>query len=211
METRSVNHLRQFQTYESAAQFEPNQAALGAWLVRRYYQEALNPGRFDRLDDLLTNEFVDHEELRGIPPTREGLKQKYTLLRAGFPDFGFTIEDLFSAADRVTVRGTHEGEFMGRPATGRQFAVPSVGIFRIVDGRIAEHWGVFEPAGHARPAGCLRRLTTRISPPDAGPGDDIGRDVGDHERGSGSVALIGRQLRHDQDFKPLAAQGLTLL
>jgi hypothetical protein len=35
---------------------------------------------------------VDHEELRGIPPTREGLKRKYTLLRAGFPDFGFTIE-----------------------------------------------------------------------------------------------------------------------
>jgi SnoaL-like polyketide cyclase len=59
--------------------------------VRRYY-EALNPGRFERLDDLLANEFVDHEELRGIPPTREGLKRKYTLLRAGFPDFGFTIE-----------------------------------------------------------------------------------------------------------------------
>jgi predicted ester cyclase len=47
-------------------------------------------------------------------------------------------------AVRVTVRGTHEGEFMGRPATGRQFAVPSAGIFRIADGRIAEHWGVFD-------------------------------------------------------------------
>lgn len=117
-------------------------------LVRRYYEEALNPGRFDRLDDLLTNEFVDHEELRGIPPTGEGLKQKYTMLRAGFPDFGFTIEDLFSAGDRVAVRvtvhGTHEGEFMGRPPTGRRFAVPSVGIFRIADRQIAEHWGVFD-------------------------------------------------------------------
>jgi hypothetical protein len=40
--------------------------------VRRYW-EAVNPGRFERLDDLLANEFVDHEELRGIPPTREGL------------------------------------------------------------------------------------------------------------------------------------------
>ena len=57
----------------------------GEALVRRYYEEALNPGRFDRLDDLLTNGFVDHEELRGIPPTREGLKQKYTMLRAGVP------------------------------------------------------------------------------------------------------------------------------
>jgi hypothetical protein len=39
----------------------------GAGLVGRYYEEALNPGRFDRLDDLLAEEFVDHEELRGIP------------------------------------------------------------------------------------------------------------------------------------------------
>jgi steroid delta-isomerase-like uncharacterized protein len=120
----------------------------GEALVRRYYEEALNPGRFDRLDDLLATEFVDHEELRGIPPTREGLKQKYTMLRTGFPDFGFTIEDLFSAGDRVavrvTVRGTHEGEFMGQPPTGRRFTAPSVGIFRIADGRIAEHWGVFD-------------------------------------------------------------------
>ena len=65
---------------------------------------------------------------------------------AGFPDFGFTVEDLFRADDRVaarvTVRGTHEGEFMGRPPTGKRFAVTSVGIFRIADGRIAEHWGV---------------------------------------------------------------------
>jgi steroid delta-isomerase-like uncharacterized protein len=120
----------------------------GEGLVRRYYQEALNLGRFDRLDDLLTAEFVDHEELHGIPPTRDGLKQKYTTLRAGFSDFAFTVEDLFSAEDRVaarvTVRGTHDGEFMGRPATGRSFAVTSVGIFRISDGRIVEHWGVFD-------------------------------------------------------------------
>ena len=120
----------------------------GEGLVRRYYEEALNLGRFDRLDDLLTEEFVSHEELRGIPPTRDGLKQKYTMLRAGFSDFAFTIEDLFSAEDRVaarlTVRGTHDGEFMGRPATGRSFTVTSVGIFRITDGRIAEHWGVFD-------------------------------------------------------------------
>ena len=120
----------------------------GEALVRRYYEEALNPGSFDRLDDLLTDDFVDHEELRGIPPTRDGLQQKYTTLRAGFPDFGFTVEDLFSAGDRVaarvTVRGTHDGEFMGRPATGQRFAVTSVGIFRIVNGRIGEHWGVFD-------------------------------------------------------------------
>ena len=121
---------------------------VGEGLVRLYYEEALNLGRFDRLDDLLTSEFLDHEEIRGIRPTRNGLKQKYAMLRSGFSNFGFTIEDLFSAEDRVaarvTVRDTHNGEFMGRPATGRSFTVTSVGIFRITDGRIAEHWGVFD-------------------------------------------------------------------
>ena len=107
-------------------------------LVRRYCDEALNPGIFELLDELLAVDFVDHEELRGIPPTRDGLKKKYALLRAGFSDFGFTVEDLFSTGDRVavrlTVRGTHDGEFMTRPPTGQQFAVASVGIFRSADG-----------------------------------------------------------------------------
>ena len=88
---------------------------------------------------------MDHEELRGIPPTRDGLAQKYTMLRA---DFGFTIEDLFSAGDRVaarvTVRGTHDGEFMGRPATRPAVRGDLGGIFRIAEGRIAEHRGVFD-------------------------------------------------------------------
>ncbi len=117
-------------------------------LVRRYYGEALNPGRFELLDELLTADFLDHEELRGIPPTHDGLKQKYAMLRAGFPDFGFTVEDLFSTGDpvavRLTVRGTHDGVFMARPPTGRQFVVGSVGIFRTADSRIVEHWGVFD-------------------------------------------------------------------
>ena len=47
-------------------------------------------------------------------------------------------------AVRVTVRGTHDGAFLGRPATGRAFAVSAVGIFRIRAGRIVEHWGVFD-------------------------------------------------------------------
>jgi steroid delta-isomerase-like uncharacterized protein len=129
-------------------------------LVRRYYEEALNPGRFDLLDELLTEDFWDHEELPGFPPSGEGLRQKYAMLRAGFPDFAFTIEDLFGAGDRVaarvTARGSHEGEFGGRPPTGRRFAVASVGIFRVADGRIAEHWGVFDQLAMLGQLGALR-------------------------------------------------------
>ncbi len=121
---------------------------IGETLVRRYYQQALNPGRFQELDELLSEDFHDHETLRGIPPTRHGLETKYTLLREGFPDFRFTIEDLFTTGDRVgvrvTVRGTHNSTFIGRPPTDNSFEVNSVGIFRMAQQRIAEHWGVFD-------------------------------------------------------------------
>ena len=120
-------------------------------LVRRYYDESLSTGNLDRLDTLVAEDFVDHEQLLGIPSTRSGLKQKYTLLRTGFPDLHFVVEDLMcvreQVAVRVTVRGTHTAEFIGRPPTGRTFEVTSMGIFRLVGGRIIEHWGVFDQMG----------------------------------------------------------------
>jgi predicted ester cyclase len=91
---------------------------------------------------------TSHHGVALVANARPEDRQRYALLRAGFSDFGFTVEDLFSTGDRVavrlTVRGTHDGEFMGRPPTGQQFAVASVGIFRSADGRIIEHWGVFD-------------------------------------------------------------------
>ena len=91
----------------------------------------------------MSEEFVDHEQLLGIPATRAGLKQKYTLLRAGFPDLHFVVEDLLCVGEqvavRVTVPGTHTAEFIGRPLTGRTFAVTSMGIIRFAKGGITEH------------------------------------------------------------------------
>lgn len=118
--------------------------------IRRYY-EALSTGNLNDLDTLVSEEFVDHEHLPGIPATRPGLKQKYTLLRAGFPNLHFVVEDLMCVGEqvavRVSVRGTHTAEFMGRPPTGRTFAVTSIGIFRFAGARITEHWGVFDQMG----------------------------------------------------------------
>jgi steroid delta-isomerase-like uncharacterized protein len=139
---------------------------IGETLVRRYYEQALNPGRFEELDELLSDDFHDHEALRGIPPTREGLEIKYTMLREGFPDFRFTVEDLVPAGDRigvrVKVRGTHTGHFMGRPPTGMTFEVDSVGIFRVADQQIAEHWGVFDQFAMLTQLGALMTPSSAI-------------------------------------------------
>lgn len=119
-------------------------------LIRNYY-EALSSGNLERLDTLVSEDFVDHEQLMGIPSTRAGLKQKYALLRSGFPDLSLAVEDLMCAGEqvavRVTVRGTHAAAFMGKPPTGLSFEVTSTGIFCLANARITEHWGVFDQMG----------------------------------------------------------------
>ena len=64
--------------------------------------------------------------------------------RVAFPDLRTTLEDVFTSGDKVAVRGTdrgtHRGDFMGRPATGRQVTTPWLGIFRIHPGRAVEGW-----------------------------------------------------------------------
>jgi steroid delta-isomerase-like uncharacterized protein len=116
-------------------------------LVAAYYS-ALTDNRLDDLNTLPSEDFEEHELLPGIPPNGAGLKQKYSLPRSGFSDLRFGVEDLLANGDRVAVRvtvgGTHNGVFPGRPPTGRTFEVTSVSIFRSADGRIAEHWGVFD-------------------------------------------------------------------
>ena len=61
------------------------------------------------------------------------------------PDLHLAIDDLFAEGDRVvfrvTIRGTHQGAFMGAAPTGKQITATAVDIARLADGRIVEHWG----------------------------------------------------------------------
>ena len=63
---------------------------------------------------------------------------------SAFPCYELIAEDMFAEEDKVavrfTLRATHRGEFMGIPATGRQIAVPGIIIYRLADGKIADHW-----------------------------------------------------------------------
>ena len=74
----------------------------------------------------------------------EALKAHIETAEAGFPRYEMPIEDMIAEDDKVMIRtrliGTHAGEFMGIPATGKQVDVPGVVIYRIEDGKIAQHW-----------------------------------------------------------------------
>ncbi len=116
--------------------------------VRRLY-DLLNARDIDAFGDLLADDFVEHEELPGEDPTREGVKAFFRMQIAAFPDLAMTPQDVIDGGDKVVARvrftGTHRGEFMGMPATGRSVDVQVIDIMRCADdGLVHEHWGVFD-------------------------------------------------------------------
>jgi steroid delta-isomerase-like uncharacterized protein len=118
-------------------------------LVRQLIEEVFNRGDLSRADDLLAPDFVEREELPpGIPRGREGVKQMTAMLHSAFPDFKATIDDLVAEGDKVVIRqtwrGTHKGEFMGIPPTGRSVSFGVFDIIRIAGGKFVEHWGLMD-------------------------------------------------------------------
>ncbi|MDQ3587130.1 MAG: ester cyclase [Actinomycetota bacterium] len=115
-------------------------------LMRQFYDEVMNKGDLDRISELCTEDVVDHEAPPDMPKGIEGVKAFVQMFREGFPDLQAMMEDSVAEGDRVAARvrftGTHDGEFMGVPASGNRVDVEAIDIVRIVDGKCAEHWGV---------------------------------------------------------------------
>ena len=115
-------------------------------IARRFYSELVNQGDLSLADKLVVEDFVDHNPPGpDIAPGREGLKQVFSTFRSAFPDMRMTIEDQVAEGDKVvsraTASGTHLGDFMGIPATGKSFSMGIIDILRFEDGKIAERWG----------------------------------------------------------------------
>jgi steroid delta-isomerase-like uncharacterized protein len=121
--------------------------AEGAELIQRFYDEMLGEGNIDKLDELVTDDVVDHQlGLPGQPEGKEGVVFFVNALRSAFSDIKATIGPSVASGDmaaaRVTLMGKHTGDWMGVPATDRSFEISSIDIIRIEDGKCAEHWGV---------------------------------------------------------------------
>jgi len=96
-------------------------------VVRRFVEEVFNGGNIALCDELISADAVDHAAPPGVAPGREGVKQVMLMFRAAFPALHEAIEDMVAEGDRVcsrlTLRGTHRGEFMGMAPTGKAIAV----------------------------------------------------------------------------------------
>ena len=109
--------------------------------------ERISAGDIAGFGDLVADDFVEHQGGPGLPPTKDGTLEFFRMLLAAFPDMHMDVEDLIASGDkvvaRVTARATHQGEFMGVPATGSRVEVQLIDIMRFDDaGLVCEHWGV---------------------------------------------------------------------
>jgi steroid delta-isomerase-like uncharacterized protein len=116
--------------------------------IQRLY-DLINAADIDGFGQQLADDFVERNEVPGIPPTKAGVVQYFQMLLAAFPDFRMEVEDVIASGDkavaRLRVTGTHQGEFMGIPATGRSANVDLIDITRFGDDGLArEHWGVVD-------------------------------------------------------------------
>ena len=102
-------------------------------LFKRFVEEVFNKKNVDVLDELMDFTVVEH-------------KEEITAFLGAFPDLHVTVEDLIAEGDkivgRVTLTGTHQGELMGIPATGKKVSFSEILIIRISNGKAVEQWEV---------------------------------------------------------------------
>ncbi len=120
--------------------------------MQRVYDEVFSGGNIDLIDELLHEDFIEHEELPpGIPQGRGAPKAYTTMFRSAFPDLKATVVEMLQDGDKVITRsrwtGTHEGDFMGIPPTGRSFDMSAIDIVEFKDGKGIGHWGITDIAG----------------------------------------------------------------
>jgi len=112
-------------------------------IAQRFIQEVFVRQDERAADELTAPDFVPHS-WPGVEPGVESLKQAQRRVSAGLEDARMTVEDVIAEGDKVVVRltshGRHAGEFMGMPASGKAYDISEIHIFRIENGKVAEHW-----------------------------------------------------------------------
>jgi steroid delta-isomerase-like uncharacterized protein len=129
-------------------------------VVRRWW-ESLNQGTaLDRIDETYASDYILHdpslpEPVQGV----EGVREFITSAVTAFPDARYTIENLVAEDDKIvqhiSVRGTHQAEFQGIPATGKQIAVWIMVISRIANGKVVEEWQMFDALSMLKQMGVI--------------------------------------------------------
>ena len=113
-----------------------------AAVVRSFVDEVITKGNIESAAEYVWEDVIEQVPLPGQGPGLDGLKDIIRAMRTGFPDIVFSIQEQVTENDKVVSRfewtGTHRGDFLGIPATGRPVRVWGIVIDRLEDGRIKD-------------------------------------------------------------------------
>jgi steroid delta-isomerase-like uncharacterized protein len=122
------------------------------------FEEVLNNVNLAVIDELFSTTYVLHTPA-GPVHGPEGFKQFVLMYRSAFPDSRYTLEEMIAEGDKVVTRwsgtGTHQGELMGIPPTGRQVTVTGISIGRYEGGKLVEEWLNFDALGMLQQLGAI--------------------------------------------------------
>ena len=130
-------------------------------LDRRIFDE-FNKGKaaaMKAIDEMCSANIVWHDvggrDIRGLKDFKKSMSELYD----AFPDNHFAIDDMFAEGDKVAVRykvtGTHKGEYMGIPPTNKKVTIWAIEIDRIVGGKAAEGWLMFDTLSFMQQLGVI--------------------------------------------------------
>ena len=131
-------------------------------LYLRLADEVLTKKNWALVDELIAPDFREHVggEVRRVGV--EGFTAARLRRNAAFPDWTVTVDDIIAEGDKVVARatgqGTHLGEYMGIPPTGKRIKVSWIAIYRIADGKLAEHWQQIDELGLRQQLGAVLTL-----------------------------------------------------
>lgn len=133
-------------------------------LYLRLADEVLSKKNLAAVDELIADDFVEHV---GGHPRRvgvEGFKAARMRRNLAFPDWRVTVDDIIAEDDKVVARatgqGTHRGEYMGIPPTGKVVKVGWIAIYRVANGKLAEHWQHIDELGLRQQLGATLTVAT---------------------------------------------------
>ena len=130
-------------------------------LVHRHIEEGFNRGDWTVCQSTLADDYTAYYGAEGKANVgRDAYVRACTFLRRSFPDVNITIEDLVVEGDKIVMRYTERGTLTGEPflgiaPDGQAYAKPGTTVYRVVDGRLAESWGVEDTLGWFRQLGAM--------------------------------------------------------
>ena len=135
-------------------------------LARLMNDQVWSKGKFDLIDEYVSEDFVVHTSANPEPVRgRDGFKSNVERVRTALPDLELVTRHLFSDGNMVanhwTMKGTHQGPFMGIDATGNDVEFPGMSIIQIEHGKVVEAWTVFDLLG------IMKQLGVTLEPEEA--------------------------------------------